>query len=86
MTGLACALIDEAGEAFVIAEARGRRVEAGGLIAPARVVGMLADRHELDVGEAEVDDIGDEAVGERVPGEEPAVRVAVPRAGVDLVD
>jgi hypothetical protein len=40
---------------FRLAEARGRRIEAGRLIAPGRVEGMLGDRQELDMGEAHVD-------------------------------
>nr|GFD54337.1 hypothetical protein [Tanacetum cinerariifolium] len=62
------------------------RIEPGRLVAPARIVGMLADRHEFDVGEAEIDHIRDQPVGKRVPGEEPAMLVAVPRTGMDLVD
>ena len=59
--------VDEAREAVRIAEARRRRVEPGRLVAPGRIVGMLGDRHELDMGEAGVDDIGDQPVGHLVP-------------------
>ena len=38
------------------------------------------------MGEAHLDDIGDQPVGHRVPVEEAAMLVALPRAGVDLVD
>ena len=62
--------VDEAGEALRIAEARRRRIEAGRLVAPGRIVGMLGDRHEFDMGEAHVDDIGDQPLGQLVPGQE----------------
>ena len=47
---------------------------------------MLGDRQELDMGEAEVGDVGDQPVGELVPGEEAPSALAPPRAGVHLVD
>ena len=47
---------------------------------------MLGDRHELDVGEAEIGGVGDELVADLVVGEEPAVRRLPPRAEMDLVD
>ena len=39
-------------------------IEPGGLVAPARIVGMLGNRHELDMGESQVRDIVDEIHGE----------------------
>ncbi len=59
--------VDEAREAIGVAEARRRRVEAGRLVAPGRIERMLGDRHELDMGEAGLDDIGDQPVGHFVP-------------------
>ena len=78
--------VDEAGEAGRIAEAGGRREQAGRLVAPGRVERVLGDRQELDMGEAEIRDIGDQLVGELVIGEEAAVGAAPPRAEMDLVD
>ena len=65
--------VDKAGKAFDIAEAGRGRIEAGGLVAPAGIVGMLADRQEFDMGKAHVGDIGDQPVGQRVPGQEMAM-------------
>ena len=78
--------VDEARKALRVAEAGGRRIEPGRLVAPGRIVGMLGDRQELDMGEAHVDDIGDQLVGQLVPGQEPAVVAALPGAGMHLVD
>ncbi len=78
--------VDEAGESLDVAEAGRRGIEAGRLVAPARVVRVLADRQELDMGEAHLDDIGDQPRGHLVPGQEPAVIVSLPRAGMNLVD
>ena len=52
--------IDEAGEAGRIAEAAGRREQADRLIAPGGVERMLGDRQQFEMGEAEVDGIGDQ--------------------------
>ena len=54
-------VVDEPAEVVGVAEARGGREEAGDLVAPRRLVGVLGHRHQLDVGEAEVGDV----VGER---------------------
>ncbi len=59
--------VDEAREAGRIAEARRRRVEAGGLVAPGRVVRVFGDGQEFDVGEAGLDHIVNETAGEFVP-------------------
>ena len=69
-----------------VAEAGGRRVEAGRLVAPGRIVGMLGDRQELDMGEAHVDDVGDQPVGQLVLGQEAAVVARAARSRMDLVD
>jgi len=39
---------------------------------------MLGDRQELDMGEAEIGDIGNEFCGELVIGHEPPVGVTAP--------
>ncbi len=78
--------VDEARKALPVAIARGRRIEAGGLVAPARIVGIFADRQQLDMGEAHIDDIRQELFGQRIPIEEATVRATPPRSGMDLVD
>src|SRR5690606_1170651 len=78
--------VDKPGKTLRLAETGRRGVESRRLIAPGRVERMLGDRQELDMGEAHVRDIRDQAVRQFVPGKEPAVLVALPRAGMDLVD
>ena len=80
------AAVDEAGKAFRLAEAGGRRIKAGRLVAPGRIEGIFGDRQELDMGEAHVDAIGDQPVGKLVPGEHVAIVAALPGAGMNLVD
>src|SRR5215472_19126790 len=72
--------IDEAGEAGGIAEAPRGGEEPDGLIAPGGIKGMLANRQQLEMGELHVEGIGDQAIGELVIGEEPAVLAALPGA------
>src|SRR3546814_14220187 len=55
--------VDEAGKALRIAEAGGRRVKPCGLIAPAWIIGIFADRQEFDLGEAHADRSGERRVG-----------------------
>ena len=78
--------IDEAGKAGRIAEARGRRIEAGWLVAPGRIEGMLGDRQQLDVGEAHVGDIRDEIGGQFVITQEGIAVLALPRTEMHLID
>ena len=70
--------VDETGEPLDIAEPSAGRIQAGGLITPAWVVGMFSDRHEFDMRKAERDDIGDQTIGQLIPGQEPAVFIALP--------
>ena len=78
--------VDEAREGRRLAEAARRREQPDRLVAPGLVERVLVDRHQLEMGEAHVDGVGDEALRELVVGE-PAVAVAaLPRAQVDLVD
>ena len=56
--------VDEVGEVVGRAEPRGRCEVADRLITPAPVKRMLGDRHQLDVGEMGVVEVGDELVGQ----------------------
>ena len=80
------AAVDEAGEILRRAEAAGRREQADRLVAPGAVERMLADRQQLDMGEAHVLDVGDQLVGELVIGEEAVAVLAPPGAEMHLVD
>jgi hypothetical protein len=62
--------VDQVLEVVGVAEARGRRVVPGDLVAPRRFVGMLGQRQELDVGEAGLVQVVDQLVG-GVPVPEP---------------
>ena len=73
--------VDEVLEVVGGAEAGRRGVVAGDLVAPRGAVGVLHDREELDVGEAEVGDVVDEVLGEVAVG-----HALAPRAEVHLVD
>ena len=79
-------LVDETGEAGGIAVSPGRGEEPDRLIAPGGVERVLADRQQLDMGEAEVGDIGHQPGGQFVPGEKPPPLFLGPRAEMDLVD
>ena len=70
--------IDEAREAGRIAEARGRRIKPGWLIAPGCIERMLGDGQEFDMGEAHVAHIRHELVGEFVVTQERAVIMPSP--------
>ena len=73
--------VDQEAEVVRVAEARGRREVRGDLVAPGAAERVLHHRHQLDVGEAHLVDIGNELVGEL------AVRLALaPGAEVHLVD
>src|SRR5690606_30850150 len=69
------AAVDEASKTFRFAEAGGRRIEAGRLVAPGWVEGKFRDRQEFDMGKAHIDAIGDQAACQLVPGEEVASAV-----------
>ena len=56
--------VDEVPEAVGVAEARRRGEVRRDLVAPRAPERVLHDRHELDVGEAEVGQVGDQVVGE----------------------
>ena len=79
---------DKVREASRVAKARGRCIQAQRLVAPGAVEGVLADRQQLDVAEAQAHGIRDQRVGEFIPVQ-PAVAVlglAPPRAQVHFVD
>ena len=78
--------LDEVAEILGRAVARGRREQADRLVAPGAIVGMLRDRQQLEVGEAQLARIGHQGLGQlAVAQPAPAVLLA-PGAQVDLVD
>ena len=78
--------IDKPGKACRRPEPRGWRIQPGGLIAPAGIVGMLEDGHELDMGEAQIGHIGDQLRGQFIPIQKAAMRSSPPRSGMHLVN
>ncbi len=78
--------VDHGAEVIRGAEAGGRRVVAGDLVAPRAVERMLGHRQQLDVGEAEPMAVLRQLLGGLPVSEPAAVRVAPPGAKVDLVD
>jgi hypothetical protein len=52
--------VDQVAELVRGSVADRRREQAHGLIAPGAVEGILADRHQLDMGEAHVGDVVDQ--------------------------
>ena len=80
--------IDKGAEIVGRAKARGRREQRDRLIAPRAVERVFGDRHHLDMGEAEIGDIGHELVGQLAIGQIAAAfgQVAAPRAEMHLVD
>ena len=79
-------LVDEVAEAVGVAEPRRGREVGRDLVAPRAAVRVLHDRQELHVGEAEVDEVGDQVVGDLLVGVGVAAPVLLPRAEVHLVD
>ncbi len=78
--------VDEQPEAVGVAEARVGGEVRRHVVAPRAAEGVLHHRHQLDVGEAEVDDVVDEVVGHLLPGPHRPVVVLLPRGEVHLVD
>ncbi len=58
------AVSDEGGEILGRAEAAGRREQRHRLVAPGAVERELGDRQHLDMGEAHVLDVGDQALAQ----------------------
>ena len=73
-------------EAVGVAEARVGREVGRDVVAPRAAERVLHHRHQLDVGEAEVGEVGHERVGDLVPVVEVARVVLAPRGEVHLVD
>ena len=83
---LPVAFIHEAHQLLRRAVAVRRRVIARHLIAPRRVVGIFHDRQQLDMRIAHVLDIGDQLRRQIVPAVGAPVGMALPGAGVNLID
>ena len=79
-------MVDQVHEVLRRAVAGSGREVARALITPGAVEGVLHDRHELHVREARLRYVVGEPMGELPVAEQPAVRSALPRAQVDLVD
>ena len=80
------AAVDEAGEVVRRAVAAGGREQADRLVAPGAVERVLVDRQQLEMGEAHVDGVGDQALGELVVGQEAVALAARPGAEMHLED
>ena len=80
--------IDQRGEVGGTAEAARGREQTSRLVAPRAVEGMLADRQELDMGEAHVARVGRQFLGQLAIAEPTAafVRPTPPRSQMHLVD
>jgi len=78
--------VDEGGEVRGRPEAAGRREQADGLVAPGAVEGMLADRQQLQVGEAHRPDVGNQPFRQFRIAQIAALGRAQPGAQVALVD
>jgi hypothetical protein len=80
--------IDQRPELVCAAEPAGRCEQPDRLIAPGTVERELADRQELDMGEAHVPDIGDQGVRELRIGEiaVAVLGLATPGAEMNLID
>ena len=80
--------VDEVGEVVGRAESRRRGEVADRLVTPAPVERVFGDRHQLDVREVGVVEVGDELVGQLAVVEKRTAVLAAsfPRAQVNLVD
>ncbi len=79
-------LVDEVHQILGRAVAGARSEVRRALISPRRVIGMLGDGEQLDVGEPHVGHVSDEGFGELPVRERVAGGVLPPRAEMDLVD
>ena len=80
--------VDEVGEVVGRAESRRRGEVADRLVAPAAVERVLGDRHQLDVRELRVLEVGDQLVGQLAIVEKriAVLAASLPRAQVNLVN
>ena len=78
--------VDEPLQPVGVTEAGVGREVGRDVIAPRAAERVLHHRHELHVREAQVAEVGDEGVGNLVPGVEVAAVVLAPRRQVHLVD
>ena len=78
----------EATQRCRVAMTRGRCIKTDGLVSPRAVERMLGHRQEFEVREPEVGDVGQQRVGQFVPGQERlrGVIVPAPRSRVHFVD
>ena len=79
-------VVDEVAEVVRAAEAGGRRVVAGDLVAPGAVEGVLAHGQQLDMGEAALHAVVGQLDGQLAVTEDVAVGAPAPRAEMHLVD
>ena len=79
-------LIDKVHQVFRCAVARSRCKIAGDLIAPGRVVRVLGDRHQLNVGVAHLLDVDRQLIGQLAIVKKLSVLILTPGADVDLID
>ena len=75
--------INEIAEVVAGAEAAGRRIQPGGLIAPAAVERVLVDRQQLQVGKAHPFGVWHQLVG-KLPVAEPEVVIGVATPGAEM--
>ncbi|OPZ92587.1 MAG: hypothetical protein BWY73_00731 [candidate division TA06 bacterium ADurb.Bin417] len=83
---VAVQVVDEPGEVLRLAVPAGGGEVAGGLVAPGFIEGVLGDRQQFDVGEAEGTQVLDQARGQFPVVQEPAVGPPVPGAEVQFVN
>jgi hypothetical protein len=78
--------VHEMAEVVRRAEAGGGSEVAGGLVTPGLVQRVLGDRHQFQMGVAQVGDVGHQGVGQFAPVVETSVVMAAPGAGMNFVD
>src|SRR5262249_26429680 len=63
-----------------------RGEEAGNLVTPGRIKGMLSHRHELDMSKSDVFDVLNERLGELTIAEGFGFRLFAPRTEMDFIN
>ena len=79
-------VVDQPRKTVGRAKARSRRVHAHRLITPRRIQRMLGHRHNFNMGKAQIFDVGDQAFGQLVVGEEQTVFIALPRTQMHFIN